>query len=85
MSQITVYTTDFCPYCVRAKQLLDRRGITYEEINLDRDPAGRDALVAKTGRMTFPQILVDDEAIGGFTELAQADRSGRLKELTAAA
>jgi len=84
MPQITLYTTDFCPYCVRAKQLLDRRQLPYEEINLARDPDGRAQLMERTGMMTFPQILIDGEPIGGFDQLAEAERSGRLDELLAA-
>ena len=84
MASVTLYTTDRCPYCVQAKKLLDKRGIAYDEINLARDPDGRSELVAKTGMMTFPQVLVDDELIGGYTETAAADKSGRLQELLAA-
>lgn len=84
MAKITLYTTDFCPYCVRAKQLLDKRELAYEEINLARDPDGRTQLVERTGMMTFPQILIDDQPIGGFDQLAAADRSGKLTELLAA-
>ena len=85
MASVTLYSTDRCPYCVQAKKLLDKRGITYEEINLGRDPQGRDELVAKTGMFTFPQVLIGDELIGGYTETAAADKSGRLQELLAAA
>ena len=81
---VTVYTTEACPFCVRAKQLLDTRGVQYEEINLQRDQAGRDALVAKTGMMTFPQVIVGEELVGGFQETLAADRSGKLAELLAA-
>ncbi len=84
MASVTLYTTDHCPYCVQAKRLLDKRGVTYEEINLARNPDGRSELVAKTGMMTFPQILVGGELLGGYTETAAADRSGRLQELLAA-
>ncbi|MCW3010806.1 MAG: glutaredoxin 3 [Solirubrobacterales bacterium] len=84
MASVTLYTTDRCPYCVQAKKLLDKRGVAYEEINLARDPDGRSELVAKTGMMTFPQVLVGDELIGGYTETAAADKSGRLQELLAA-
>ena len=83
MSNVTVYTTDNCPFCTRAKQLLDTRGVQYEEINLERDPRGRQELVNKTGMMTFPQVLIDGEPLGGFQELAQADRDGRLAGLAA--
>lgn len=84
MASVTLYTTDRCPYCVQAKKLLDKRGVDYEEINLARDPDGRTELVAKTGMMTFPQVLVGGELIGGYTETAAADKSGRLQELLAA-
>jgi glutaredoxin 3 len=85
MSRVIVYTTEPCGYCRTAKALLDRRGVEYEEINLAKDPGGRAELVARTGRMTFPQVIVDGEPLGGFQELAAADRSGRLAELRAAA
>lgn len=85
MAKITVYSTDFCSFCTRAKALLDARGLAYEEINLERDPDGRAELVRRTGMMSFPQILVEDQLIGGFMELAEADRSGRLREMAEAA
>lgn len=85
MAHITVYTTDPCAYCRQAKALLAKRGLDYEEINLARDADGRSELAQRTGMMTFPQILVGDELVGGFTELSTADRSGRLAELVAAA
>ncbi|MBA2347566.1 MAG: glutaredoxin [Solirubrobacterales bacterium] len=84
MASVTLYSTDRCPFCIQAKKLLDKRGIPYEEINLARDPDGRNELVARTGMMTFPQVLIGDELIGGFTETQQADKSGRLQELLAA-
>lgn len=84
MAKITLYTTDFCPYCVRAKQLLEKRELAFEEINLARDPDGRAKLVELTGMMTFPQIIVDEQPIGGFDQLVAADRSGKLSELLAA-
>ena len=85
MPQITVYTTDPCSFCIRAKQLLDQRGLAYDEINLAKDPAGRAALLAKTGMMSFPQIIIDGEPVGGFMELVQVDQQGRLRELAARA
>jgi glutaredoxin 3 len=84
MSEVIVYTTDHCSFCATAKKLLSKRGIDYEEINLARDPDGRDALVQKTGMITFPQIVIDGETLGGFDQLLAADRNGRLKELLAA-
>jgi glutaredoxin 3 len=85
MSQITVYSTDPCSFCSRAKELLNLRGLDYEEINLSKDPAGRAELVEKTGMFSFPQIVINGEVLGGFRELVQADMSGRLEQLTAAA
>lgn len=84
MKPVTVYTTDMCPYCRSAKALLDRRGVSYEEINLSRDPDSRQELAEITGMITFPQIVVDGESIGGFQELLAADRAGHLTELLAA-
>jgi glutaredoxin 3 len=84
MKQVTVYTTDFCPYCSSAKTLLAKRSVEYEEINLARDPDGRSRLSELTGMITFPQIVIDGEPIGGFQELLAADRAGKLSELLAA-
>lgn len=84
MPLVTVYTTDQCSYCVRAKMLLAKRGIAYEEINLSRDPDGRDELQQRTGMFTFPQIMIGGEPLGGFDDLLAADQAGRLKALLAA-
>ena len=84
MKTVTIYTTDHCSLCVSAKRLLDRRGISYEEINLARDPDSRDRLSNVTGMYTFPQIVIDGQSIGGFNELLAADREGRLGQLLAA-
>jgi glutaredoxin 3 len=84
MKPVIVYTTDHCSLCTSAKALLARRGIGYEEINLARDPDGRAQLARVTGMITFPQIVVGEDTIGGFTELLAADRQGRLPELLAA-
>jgi glutaredoxin 3 len=75
-----MYSTEPCGFCRTAKALLSARKIPYQEINLAKDPDGRAALVAETGRMTFPQILLDGTNIGGFQELAMLDRAGRLSE-----
>jgi glutaredoxin 3 len=84
MAQITVYTTEPCSFCVRVKQLLAARGGESAEVNLSKDPAGRAELVERTGMLSFPQVVVGDEVIGGFRETYEADRSGRLRELLAA-
>jgi glutaredoxin 3 len=85
MAAVTVYTTDPCSFCLRAKQLLDARGIEYDEVNLAKDPVGRTELLERTGMMSFPQVLVGDALVGGFQETIAADRSGRLAELLKAA
>jgi glutaredoxin 3 len=81
VADVVVYTTENCPFCIRAKALLDARGVAYSEINLERDPDGRAELVRKTGMMTFPQVIIDGTLVGGFQETLAADRSGRLAEL----
>lgn len=75
---ITVYTTEPCAYCTQAKALLRKRGLEFEEINLSMNPAGRVELAERTGMMTFPQVIIDGELIGGFTQVLAADRDGRL-------
>jgi glutaredoxin 3 len=85
MKCVTMYTTERCSMCVSAKALLERRGIAYREINLARDPDGRAALQRRTGMITFPQIVIGDEVVGGFRELLAADYEGRLTDLLAAA
>ncbi len=82
--KVTLYTTDPCGFCRSAKSLLESRGVRYREVNLAKDPDGRAELVALTGQMTFPRILVEDRAIGGFRELLEADRDGQLEDLLAA-
>jgi glutaredoxin 3 len=84
MAKITVYSTDPCSFCARVKGMLEARGAEFTEVNLSRDPAGRMELVEKTGMMSFPQVLIGDQLIGGFAELEAAARSGRLDELLAA-
>jgi glutaredoxin 3 len=81
---VTVYTTEPCGFCRQAKALLEARGVGYREVNLAKDPTGRAELVALTGQMTFPQIVVGERAIGGFRELLEADRAGMLPSLLAA-
>jgi glutaredoxin 3 len=76
--KITVYTTDPCARCIRAKTLLTERKLEFVEVNLAKDPVGRHELAAFTGRMTFPQIVIDGKPLGGFQELLEADEQGRL-------
>lgn len=84
MSRVQIYTTRWCGYCVRAKALLDGKGIAYDEITLDDDPAFRRNLFDLTGGWTVPQILIDGSAIGGYTELWRLDKSGVLEDQLAA-
>jgi len=79
-----MYTTRWCGYCVRAKTLLDSKGLRYEEVNLDDDPHFRQTLQELTGGWTVPQILIDDEPIGGYAELYALDRTGELDRRLAA-
>ena len=78
MPEITMYTTSWCGYCVRAKMLLDSLGLPYEEINLDDDPRFRQRLFDLTGGWTVPQILIDGKPIGGYVELWRLEREGKL-------
>ena len=79
---IEVYTTDYCPYCTRAKDLLKRKGVDFQEIDVTNDAGARDALVKKSdGRKTVPQIFINGEGVGGFTDLYALDQSGKLDEM----
>jgi glutaredoxin 3 len=82
--RIQIYTTRWCGYCVRAKTLLDGKGVAYEEISLDDDPAFRRTVHDLSGQWTVPQILIDGESIGGYEELWRLDRAGALDALVAA-
>ncbi len=79
-----MYTTEWCGYCVRAKALLDGKGLAYEELFLEEGPDFRQRLFDLTGGWTVPQILIDGKPIGGYTELWRLDRSGELDEQLAA-
>jgi glutaredoxin 3 len=79
-----MYTTRWCGYCVRAKVLLDAKGVPYEEISLDDDPGFRERLEELTGGWTVPHILIDGRPNGGYTELWRLDREGALDDVLAA-
>ena len=81
--RIRIYTTRWCGYCVRAKALLEERGLPYEEVSLDGDPDFRRRLQDETGGWTVPQIVVSGQPIGGFAELWRLDKAGKLDALTA--
>ncbi len=76
--KVTVYTKPSCPFCVRAKRLLDRKGVSYEEIGVDGKDDLRGWLVQKTGQMTVPQIFVGERSLGGFSDVDALDRDGKL-------
>jgi glutaredoxin 3 len=82
MAHVRVYSTSFCPYCIRAKLLLEERGIPYEGIDVSGDYEARQWLVQATGRRTVPQIFIGEEPIGGFDDLRALDRTGELERLT---
>jgi len=81
--QVRVYTAAYCGFCHRAKQLLERRGIGFEEIDVTSDLTTRQWLVRTTGRRTVPQIFVGEQSIGGYDELRALDEAGRLDALVA--
>ncbi|HET6631861.1 MAG TPA: glutaredoxin 3 [Rhodanobacteraceae bacterium] len=86
MTDIDMYTTAVCGYCNAAKNLLKARGLEWREIRVDSDASQRDAMLKRSGgARTVPQIFVNGHHVGGYTELAQADRSGKLAELLEAA
>jgi glutaredoxin 3 len=78
MPKILIYTKSYCPYCDRAKALLQRKGASYEEISVEGDEKLYSELKQKTGLMTVPQIFINDELIGGYTDLAALDQKGLL-------
>jgi glutaredoxin 3 len=82
MVKVTMYCTEVCPYCVRAEQLLKKRGVTeIEKIRIDLIPEQRDIMVAKTGRRTVPQIYIGERHVGGFDDMAELDSQGGLLPL----
>ncbi|MFI5009801.1 MAG: glutaredoxin family protein [Solirubrobacterales bacterium] len=83
MSEIVVYTAEPCSFCARVKGLLESHGLRFTEVNLTKDPEGRAELVRRTGMMSFPQVLIDGELVGGFAETLTAAESGRLGEPSA--
>ncbi|NNM59228.1 MAG: glutaredoxin 3 [Legionellales bacterium] len=81
MANVTIYSTKTCPYCVQAKQLLDRKGISYTEIFVDEDDLMRTKMIELSGRRTVPQIFINEQAIGGCDDLYTLERSGELDRL----
>ncbi|MGH7842027.1 MAG: glutaredoxin 3 [Candidatus Binataceae bacterium] len=86
MAKIEVYTTTYCPFCVGAKALLERKGVAFEEIDVGGHPALREAMVERAGgRRTVPEIFINDRIIGGYDELRALDARGELDPLLAEA
>jgi len=83
MKKIVLYGTKFCPFCIRAKQLLTRKNIEFEEIRVDKDAAERAVMRERSGRTSVPQIFYGDHHIGGCDELHALDREGGLDKLLA--
>jgi glutaredoxin 3 len=84
MKPVTIYTTPFCGYCFAAKRLLSEKGVVFKEIDVSADPDRRVEMVQRAmGRRTVPQIFIDQEAVGGFDEISELDRAGKLDPLLA--
>lgn len=81
MSEVVMYTTEVCPYCVAAKEYLVRKGVKVEEIRVDLDPARRAEMMARTQRRTVPQIFIGATHVGGYDDLVALDRRGGLEPL----
>jgi len=81
VADVEIYTTPWCPYCVAAKDLLEERQIAYREIDVSVDPQRRAEVRERSGRHTVPQIFIDGDGIGGYTDLARLDAEGRLAAL----
>ncbi len=85
MPKVLMYSTGVCPYCVRAEQLLTRKGVAeIEKVRIDLDPERRDEMMERTGRRTVPQIYIGDTHVGGCDDLYELDRQGKLDPLLAA-
>ena len=82
MNPVRMFTTQVCPYCIRAKQLLKQRGVeAIDEIRVDLNPSQRDVMIAKTGRRTVPQIFIGETWVGGCDDLIALDQKGGLVAL----
>jgi glutaredoxin 3 len=81
MTKVTIYSTDYCPYCRAAKALLQSKGVAYTEINVENDDVKRAWLVQVTGQQTVPQIFIDDKPYGGFDDISELNRQGKLDAL----
>ena len=80
-AEVTVYTSDWCPYCQRAKSLLAQKNVAFNEINVDQDEKFREEMIKRSDRRTVPQIFIGDMHVGGCDDLFALDRSGELDRL----
>ncbi|ADZ92761.1 glutaredoxin 3 [Marinomonas mediterranea] len=78
MADVTIYSSDYCPFCVRAKQLLDMKNVSFNEINVDGNRTLRQEMMEKSGRHTVPQIWIDNHHVGGCDELFALEREQKL-------
>lgn len=86
MSQVTIYTKPYCPYCIRAVDLLEQKGVEFTEIEAAFDPEKRQEMMQRShGRATFPQIFIGDQHIGGCDDMMALERAGKLDPLLNAA
>jgi glutaredoxin 3 len=83
MADVIVYSSAHCPYCVMAKQLLERKGVAYKEIRVDLEPAKREEMMQKSKQRTVPQIFINDQPVGGYTDLLAIDRANKLDQMLA--
>ncbi len=84
MAKVELYTTAWCPFCVRAKQLLNSKNVVFEDTDVDREPQQRVVMMQRGGARTVPQIFINDHAIGGCDELFALERAGELDALLGA-
>jgi glutaredoxin 3 len=83
MADVIVYSSAHCPYCLMAKQLLERKGVAFREIRVDLEPAKREEMMQKSQRRTVPQIFINDQAVGGYTDLLAIERANKLDQMLA--
>ena len=81
MPEVVMYSTGWCPYCARARALLERKGIAFREIDIETDAGLRAEMIARSGRRSVPQIFIGERHVGGFEELYELDRSGELDSI----
>ena len=81
MPDVIMYTTGMCPYCVRAKMLLQNKGVSWNELRIDGDPDLMREMMQRSGRRTVPQIFVDEHHVGGYNDMAELDSYGKLDPL----